>query len=87
VTGTLQDPKLQLFGGASTSTVLASDAGWGGDARIATAAAWVGAFSWGSKATTDSAILITLPPGEYTAQVSGESGDTGVALVEVYEVQ
>jgi hypothetical protein len=30
--------------------------------------------------------LITLPPGAYTAQVSGASGDTGVALVEVYEV-
>ncbi|HEX2853551.1 MAG TPA: hypothetical protein VHO24_09950 [Opitutaceae bacterium] len=32
------------------------------------------------------AILATLPPGGYTAQVSGVDGTTGVALVEVYEV-
>jgi hypothetical protein len=38
-------------------------------------------------ATPDSAILITLPPGAYTAEVSGASGDVGAALVEVYEVQ
>jgi len=30
---------------------------------------------------------VTLPPGPYTAEISGASGDTGVALVEVYEVQ
>ena len=36
--------------------------------------------------SNDSAILVTLPPGPYTAQVSGASGHTGVALVEVYEV-
>jgi hypothetical protein len=29
---------------------------------------------------------VTLPPGAYTAQVSGVSGDSGVALVEVYDV-
>jgi hypothetical protein len=49
-------------------------------------AASVGAFSWGSTATPDSALLLTLSPGAYTAQVSGASGDTGIALVEVYEV-
>jgi hypothetical protein len=47
----------------------------------------VGAFSWGTSATPDSAILITLPPGAYTVLVSGASGDTGLALVEVYDVQ
>ncbi len=35
----------------------------------------------------DSALVLSLPEGAYTAQVSGASGDTGVALVEVYEVQ
>jgi hypothetical protein len=83
VVGTLPDPLLQLFSG---STVLASDQGWEGDANIAGAAASVGAFSWGDSATADSALLVSLPPGAYTAQVSGASGDTGVALVEVYEV-
>jgi hypothetical protein len=32
-------------------------------------------------------MLVTLPPGAYTAEVAGASGDTGISLVEVYEVQ
>jgi hypothetical protein len=83
VTGTLPDPELQLFSG---TTLLEADSGWGGNAQIAFTAASVGAFSWGASATPDSALLVTLPPGAYTAQVSGASGDTGVALIEVYEV-
>jgi DNA-binding beta-propeller fold protein YncE len=84
VAGVLPDPQLQLN---SSNGVIASNAGWGGNAQIAAASAAVGAFSWGTSSTPDSAILITLPPGAYTAEVSGVSGDSGVALVEVYEVQ
>jgi Gluconolactonase len=36
--------------------------------------------------TRESALLITLQPGSYTAIVSGKNGTTGVALVEVYDV-
>jgi len=84
VGGVLSDPKLQLYTGAGA--LIASNSGWGGDPQIATTAASVGAFSWGTSATPDSALLVTLPPGPYTAQVSGASGDTGVSLVEVYDV-
>jgi sugar lactone lactonase YvrE len=87
LTGTLPDPELAVFGSAPGSAALATNTGWGASPQIEIAAAWVGAFSWGSSATADSAILITLPPGAYTAEVSGASGDTGIALVEVYEVQ
>ncbi len=83
VTGTLADPELQLFSGA---TVLQSNTAWGGNAQVAAAAASVGAFPWSSTGSKDSALLVTLPPGAYTAQVSGATGDTGIALVEVYEV-
>jgi hypothetical protein len=83
VPGTLPDPELGLYSG---STLLNSNFGWGGSADIASAAASVGAFGWSNAASNDSAILITLPPGPYTAQISGASGDTGVALIEVYEV-
>ena len=83
VGGVLPDPQLQLYSGP---TLLLADNGWGGNAQIAATAATVGAFSWGTTATPDSALLVTLAPGAYTAQVSGASGDTGVALVEVYEV-
>jgi hypothetical protein len=34
----------------------------------------------------EAAILITLPPGNYGAIVSGVSGGTGVGLMEVFEV-
>ena len=87
VAGTLPDPELQVYSTALGSTLVASNTGWGGDSQVATAAAWAGAFSWGSSATPDSALLLTLPPGSYTANVTGASGDTGVALVEIYEVQ
>ena len=84
VPGTLPDPQLQLHSG---STVLASNSGWQGSALIANAAAEVGAFAWSDPASNDAALLTTLAPGAYTAVVSGASGDTGVALVEVYDVQ
>jgi hypothetical protein len=83
LTGTLPDPKLGLFTG---TTEITSNAGWGGNAQITTVANTVGAFTWGSPSSADSALLVTLAPGAYTAEVSGVSGDTGIALVEVYEV-
>jgi hypothetical protein len=83
VAGTLPDPVLSLYSG---TTLLGSNSGWGGNSEISAAAAQVGAFGWSSPTSNDSAILATLPPGSYTAQVAGGSNDTGVALVEVYEV-
>ena len=85
VAGALGDPELTLFNG---QTVVGSNTGWGTAANasdIAAAAAQVGAFPW-SNGSADSAILVALPPGSYTAQVMGASGDQGVALVEVYDV-
>jgi hypothetical protein len=35
---------------------------------------------------TESAIIATLPPGNYTAIVSGVNNTKGVALVEVYDL-
>ena len=83
VPGTLPDPKLSLYSG---TTLLDGNNGWGGSAEISNTAAAVGAFGWSSATSNDSAILVTLPPGAYTAQIAGASGDTGVALIEVYEV-
>ena len=34
----------------------------------------------------ESAILRTLPAGNYTAIISGQNGSTGVALVEIYNI-
>jgi hypothetical protein len=35
---------------------------------------------------SDSAIVVTLPPGNYTAIVRGKNNTSGVALVEVYDL-
>jgi hypothetical protein len=85
VGGTLPDPQLTLMN-QNTGAVIATNSGWGGDATIAATASSVGAFGWGSPTSKDSALLVTLPPGTYGAQVVGASGDTGVAIVEIYEV-
>jgi hypothetical protein len=45
----------------------------------------VGAFSLPAN-SKDAAILVTLEPGAYTAQVSGVGSTTGTALIEIYEV-
>jgi hypothetical protein len=86
VPGTLPDPQLTLQN-PSTGAVYAFNSSWGGDAEISSTAAAVGAFAWDVPTSHDSALLITLPPGSYTAAAAGTSGDTGVAIVEVYEVQ
>jgi hypothetical protein len=84
LTGLLPDPKLTL-NNTTAGTVIDTDTGWGGNAAIAAEAAKLGAFSWGASATPDSALLESLPPDNYTAQIAGASGDTGLALVEVYD--
>jgi beta-glucanase (GH16 family) len=89
LSGTLPDPLLQLYSSNvnGTSTLIGSNAGWGGIPQIAATASAVGAYPWPDPTSTDSALLVTLPPGAYTAVVSGASGDTGVSLVEVHAVQ
>jgi hypothetical protein len=85
LSGTLPDPQLQILD--DNKNLVASNLGWGGSPQIASASATVGAFAWSSPSSDDSAILITLPLGSYTAQVSGQGGDTGLALIEIYAVQ
>jgi sugar lactone lactonase YvrE len=66
--------------------VLYSNTGWGSNPvlrKIAAAAYAVPVLQPGS---ADSELLVTLPPGSYTAKVSGESGDTGVAICAIYQL-
>jgi hypothetical protein len=82
VAGALADPQLALFRG---ETRLSENDDWGGSPVLTGAFATVGAFSI-ANTSRDAAILITLPPGSYTAQVTGANETTGIALVEVYEL-
>jgi hypothetical protein len=85
VAGALAEPVLTLFLGAQS---LATNTAWSSAPNagaIREAARAVGAFPLG-EGSRDSALLVTLPPGAFTIQVSGANGSTGIALVEVYEV-
>ena len=85
VTGALARPQLTLFdskGQLATNTTWSTGAN---AAEIAAAASVAGAFPL-AVGSVDSALLLTLPPGAYTAQVTGVGGATGVALIEVYQV-
>lgn len=87
VPGVLATPSLQLFD--ENQRYLTGNAGWTGvnsdGARVAAAAAQVGAFAFAT-GSADCAILTTLQPGAYTVEISGLGTSTGVALAEVYEV-
>lgn len=86
VGGALARLQLTLFdhGGA----IVAQNRNWTAAANaleIARVSPQVGAFAL-TTGSGDGALLIELAPGNYTAQVTGTDGATGVALIEVYEV-
>lgn len=84
LSGTMVDPKLELFNG-SAAKIGESD-NWGGDSALVNAATAVGAFNVTNVASLDAALLVTLAPGSYSARVAGVGGGGGVVIVEVYEV-
>ncbi len=88
VGGSLADPVLTVLSSAGTTLVSSDDwgvpAGGVAPSDVSLAASTVGAFPLVPN-SRDAALLITLRPGAYTAQVTGK-GATGVVLVEVYEV-
>jgi hypothetical protein len=53
--------------------------------QITSIAASVGAFAFAA-GSADSALVVNLPPGAYTMQITGVNSTTGVGLAEVYEV-
>lgn len=83
VTEALPDPWLQLFSG---SQLIRENRGWGGEEQLAGISRSVDAFPFMSAYSQDAALLVTLPPGDYTLQVRSRSSAAGVVLAEVYEV-
>jgi hypothetical protein len=82
--GALPNPKLELYSG---QTKIQENDDWSSASNaseVAATAERTGAFALaaGSK---DAALLATLAPGSYTAQVSTTDGAAGVSLVEVYD--
>jgi hypothetical protein len=96
ITGSLASPLLTLHDSAGKP--IATNTGWGNasvlgsspvEATIQTATpanfVSVGAFALPT-GSADSAFVAILPPGSYTAEVSGVGSATGVGLVEVYQL-
>jgi hypothetical protein len=83
IAGALADPALTIY---QDSKAIATNEGWANSAAITTAAIQTGAFTL-SSGSKDAAVLITLNPGAYTAQIkSAKNASSGVALIEIYEV-
>ncbi len=86
LTGVLANPRLELHTTINgQDTILSSAASWNNSPTLAAAFAQVGAFTLPT-GSADSAMLITLTPGTYTAQLNGANNTTGVALVEIYQI-
>ncbi|HWL16972.1 MAG TPA: putative Ig domain-containing protein, partial [Opitutus sp.] len=98
IAGSLADPVLRLYRtGSPTSTLIATNDNWGTPVTLdptypsvtapqiaaAATAAGAGAFDTGS---LDAALVVTLAPGVYTAQVGRNGSGTGSAMVEIYEL-
>jgi uncharacterized surface protein with fasciclin (FAS1) repeats len=85
VTGTLADPALRVFD--RNGTVIAANDNFGSAPNLAllnTVTSAAGAFALGN--ANESAVLIGLPAGSYTAQLgAGQGTATGAVLLETYE--
>ena len=78
VSGALRDPVLTIFD--STGTAIATNDNWRDDVN----AIDVQRNALSPPNERESALVLHLPAGEYTAVVSGANGGTGIGLVEVY---
>lgn len=82
LSGLLPDPKLTILDANNGEVAVATANGTA--SALTTAANQAGAFAI---TAADTAVIITVAPGTYTAQLSGNSGTTsGIGIVEVYDV-
>jgi hypothetical protein len=77
----LEDPILEVHGGADNSLITTND-NWQDDAA---SAAELESTGMAPGDENESAIILTLPPGQYTAVIGGKGDAGGTALVEVYD--
>lgn len=80
LTGVLADPTLSLYNGSGA--LLYSNNNWRDTQQSAIQATGLQPTN-----NLESAIIMTLNPGSYSAVLSGVSNGTGLALAEVYQIQ
>jgi hypothetical protein len=96
VSGVVATPVLTIRN--SEHTLVAQNQAWGtplpadgaqtpaNATEIAAAASQVGAFTLPA-GSNDSAVLVTLPSGVYTAQLAGANNASGTGMIEIYVVE
>ena len=85
VQGALAQAQLTLV---KDGVTVAANSSWSTSpdaAAIAAVSAQVGAFALGA-ASADAAMIVSLAPGSYSAQVVGANGTSGIAIIEIYEL-
>lgn len=82
LTNALADPVLELHGGAQDNLIATND-NWKDDDASVTELESMGMTPVDAR---ESAAVLTLLPGHYTAVIAGKDGSTGTALVEMYDV-
>ncbi len=85
VPGALGDPTLELHDGSGTT--IATNDNWKTRPDGTSQQAEIEATTIPPTNDFESALVQTLPPGNYTAIVRGKNSTTGVGLVEVYNLQ
>jgi hypothetical protein len=79
VTGVLANPVLTLVDSNGNRTI---NNNWKDKQRAA-----IQATGLAPPNNLESAIFVTVPPGNYTAILSGNGGGTGIGLIEIYKVR
>lgn len=80
VAGRINDPSLHVYGNGNATDV--SNDNWQDSAQRDE----IAATGLAPADPKEPAVIVTLRPGNYTAVVSGASGDTGIGLVEMYDL-
>lgn len=80
LSGTLSNPVLELHD--SSGNLLASNDDWG----TGTQAAAISSSGHSPSNAKESAIIATLPTGNYTAIIRGVNSSTGISLVDAYDL-
>ena len=83
LTGVLAQPSLTVYD--SSINPIASNTVWDGGHKLSSAMTQVGAFTIPAD-SADSAVIVKVPAGAYTVQVSGLNGSIGNVMLEVYEL-
>jgi hypothetical protein len=81
VPNALADPSLQLVRSSDQATLAIND-NWGSNAN----AAQLQASGFAPSHALESALLVSLAPGAYTAIVAGVGNTSGVGMIEVFEL-